>query len=119
MIKTHKSPFDRQVHEVVKIAADGSLNSKCEFWQIHIKSLSVSLTTRELKEVESKAAKLDVEIEVAIKTLEQRLQSNKTSNSLSCMPCPNYAVLLTPPACNLAESGIFHIKAKKDRICAL
>ena len=79
----------------------------------------MSLTTRELKEVESKAAKLDVEIEVAIKTLEQRLQSNKTSNSLSCMPCPNYVGLLTPPACYLAESGILPQQGQKIWIFAL
>ena len=116
VIKTHKTPLDRQVHEAVKIAADGSLNSKCEFRQNHIKRLSVSLTSRELRDVESKAAKLDLEIEVAIKNLEQKLSSNTCSNDLSCVPCPNNVNLATPLTCSLPESGIFPDKGQKRPI---
>ena len=74
----------------------------------------MSLTTRKLKEVESKAAKLDIEIEVAIKKLEPRLQSNRNSNSLSCMPCPNHAVLPTPPPLAIwLNLGFFRSRPKK------
>ena len=69
VIRIHKSCLDRQLHEAVKIADCGTLNSKCEFRQNQVKRLKVSLTAKEMKEDEAKAAKLDQEIAGAINNL--------------------------------------------------
>ena len=53
----------------------------------HLKRLSVSLTAQELRAVESKATRLDKEIEVAMRNLSQNLESNKNLNNVSYFPC--------------------------------
>ena len=69
--------MDRQIHEAIRIATHGSLNAKCEYRQNQVKRLSVTLTSRELKEEESRAAKLDQQMELATKCLIEKLEINK------------------------------------------
>jgi len=52
VLKQHRSPLDRQLHEAVRISPHGGLNSKAEYRQNQIKRLSVQFTDRELKAVE-------------------------------------------------------------------
>ena len=87
VIRVHKSCLDRQLHEAVKIAECGTLNSKCEFRQNQVKRLKVSLTAKEMREDEAKAAKLDLEIAGAIKNLTRNLNEFNRGNKCKNMPC--------------------------------
>ena len=49
VLRVHQSCLDRQVHEGIRIAMDGSLNSKCEWRQNQIKRIAVQLTDKELR----------------------------------------------------------------------
>ena len=41
VLKTHKSPLDRQIHEAVKIATHGILTARCEFRQNMVNENSI------------------------------------------------------------------------------
>ena len=79
VLKVHKTPMDRQIHEAVRIGTDGKLNSKSEFRQNQIKRLAVQLTSRELRAVERELEKEDIETQAAIESLTCSLKSNKIS----------------------------------------
>ena len=100
VIKVHKSSLDRQIHEAIKISDVGSLNAKCEFRQNQVKRLSVSMTAKKIREVESKAARLDHEISVAVTRLADRLKKtkfgNKGSKLSSFYVCDDLGSLISP-----------------------
>ena len=77
VLRVHKTAMDRQIHEAIRIASHGILNVKCEYRQNQVKRLFVTLTSRELKEVKSCAAKLDRQMELATKCLIEKLDNNK------------------------------------------
>ena len=84
--RVHKTPLDRQLHEAIKIAEVGTLNSKCEFRQNQIKRLKVNLTAREVKEDEAKA-KLDREIGEAVDILATKLKDFHRGNKVDNLTC--------------------------------
>ena len=73
VLKAHKSCLYRQSYGAIKISTDGVLNSRCEYRQKQVKRLTISLTARELKEEETRAASLDLENEKATADLRKRL----------------------------------------------
>ena len=80
VLKPHKTPLNRQVHETIRITSHGNLNSKAEFRQNQVKRLAVSLTARELKVVERELEKCDSETTCALETLKTKLNKlNKKS----------------------------------------
>ena len=64
--------MERHIHEAVKISTDGVINAKCEFRLNELKRLSVQLTPMQAEE--AKAAKLDLEINSAIKNLVEKIK---------------------------------------------
>ena len=79
VLKSHKAPLDRQLHEAVRISTHGKLNSKAECHQNQIKRLAVQLTPREMKTMEKELTKEDKVTEAAVESLSIKLKSNKSS----------------------------------------
>ena len=69
VLKAHKTAFDRQLHEAVRISTHGNLNSKTEYRQNQIKRLAVQLTAKELKVVEREISKEDLVTEAALNSI--------------------------------------------------
>ena len=80
VVRQHKTPLDRQVHEAIRIGSHGNLNSKSEYRQNQIKRLSVNLTAKELKEVERDLVKDEAELELAMTLLSNKVSNNVVSN---------------------------------------
>ena len=97
VLKVHRTPLERQLHEAVKISTDGKLNSKSEFRQNQIKRLAVQLTARELKAVEKELEKEDIETQMAVTSLTCKLNSNK-SESL-----PGHYVNVQPTTSSISD----------------
>ena len=55
VLRSHTSALDRQLHEAIRIATDGKLNSRFEYRQNLVKRLSVELTAKELRAAEKEA----------------------------------------------------------------
>ena len=89
VLRTHRAPLDRQLHEAVRISTHGQLNSKAEFRQNQIKRLSVQLTARELKAVEKELTREDLVTKAAVDSLTCRLKLNKSNISVPCKPLPD------------------------------
>ena len=86
VLRQHRSPLDRQLHEAIRISTHDGLNSRAEYRQNQIQRLSVQFTDRELKAVERELAKDDHETEAALKSLSLRLKNKVVSNNfvLNC-----------------------------------
>ena len=90
VVKQHRSPLDRQIHEAVRISTHGKLNSKSEFRQNQIKRLSVALTDRELKAVRKELEKEDEDTEQAMKALSVKLKNKSCSNAVNLLASSNF-----------------------------
>ena len=90
VVRSHKAPLDRQLHEAVRIQEKGVLNSKSEFRQNQIKRLTVNFTDRERKVVESELDRADSQTALAMKLLSNKVDSNIVSLTAN-------AALDTPP----------------------
>ena len=51
VLRVHRNCLERQVHEGIRIAAEGDLNSKSDWRQNQLKRISVHLTEKEMKEI--------------------------------------------------------------------
>ena len=85
VLRSHRTPMDRQLHEAARISTHGKLNSKSEYRQNQIKRLAVHLTAKELKAVENELEKEDAATTSAMKAL-----SNSLKNKASCNVVDNF-----------------------------
>jgi len=77
VLKPHRSPLDRQLHEAVRIGSHGLLNARSEFRQNKIKRVAVSLTAREQKLADKALEKEEAETLAAVQVLSTKLSCNK------------------------------------------
>ena len=89
VLKPHKSPLDRQLHEAVRIGSHGLLNSRSEFRQNKVKRIAVCLTAREQKDADRAVEKEEAMTAAAVQVLSDKLSCNKhvsnvASNHIDC-----------------------------------